>query len=125
MEKLTKEEYEYLQKFEKQINTATKSDYMRGIQKADVEKIGNIYSRLIGHNYVFNSGCSRCILKLIKSISSYYYECKSEEDRREEASRKTTQIEGDRDSYRQGEEDKGDPKEVSKRPRTKGNRRVS
>ena len=40
MEKLTKEEFEYLQKFEPQMNTATKSDYMRGIPKADIEKIG-------------------------------------------------------------------------------------
>lgn len=71
--KLTKEEFEYLQKFETQINTATKSDYMRGIQKKDVERIREIYSRLIGQNYVMNSSCSRCILKLIKLISSYYY----------------------------------------------------
>ena len=48
--------------------------YMRGIQKADVEKIGKIYSRLIGQTYTFNSSCSRCILKLIKLISSYYYD---------------------------------------------------
>ena len=124
MEKLTKEEFEYLQKFETQINTATKSDYMRGIQKADVERIREIYSRLIGQKYVLNSSCSRCILKLIKSISSYYYEFKSE-DTRKEASRKTDQNEGNRDSHRQGEESQGDPKEVGKRTRSKGNRRVS
>ena len=124
MTKLTKEEFEYLQRFDTQINTATKSDYMRGIQKADVEKIGKIYSRLIGQTYTFNSSCSRCILKLIKSISSYYYEFKSK-DTRKEASRKTDQNEGNRDAYRQGEESQGDSKETGKRTRPKGNRRVS
>ena len=38
------------------------------VAHSDVEKIGKIYSRLIGQTYTFNSSCSRCILKLIKLI---------------------------------------------------------
>lgn len=117
MEKLTKEEFEYLQKFETQINTATKSDYMRGIQKADVEKIGKIYSRLIGQTYTFNSSCSRCILKLIKLISSYYYD-----GREDWKKRKAEEEETQRKQDRYGNETQGNPEEVGQGERPKGNR---
>lgn len=117
MEKLTKEEFEYLKKFETQINTATKSDYMRGIQKADVEKIRGIYSRLIGQNYVMNSSCSRCILKLIKLISSYYYDGRENWEKR-----KAEEEETQRSTDRYGDETQGDLEEAGERKRPKGNR---
>lgn len=117
MEKLTKEEFEYLQKFETQINTATKSDYMRGIQKADVEKIGKIYSRLIGQTYTFNSSCSRCILKLIKLISSYYYDGREDWEKRKAEEEKTQ-----REPDRYGNETQGNPEEAREGERPKGNR---
>ena len=120
MEKLTKEEFDYLKKFETQINTATKSDYMRGIQKADVEKIGKIYSRLIGQTYTFNSSCSRCILKLIKLISSYYY------DGREDWEKRTTkEEETQRSTDRCGDQEERDPETTGKGKGSKRNRRVS
>lgn len=118
MTKLTKEEFEYLKKFETQINTATKSDYMRGIQKADVEKIREIYSRLIGQNYVMNSSCSRCILKLIKLISSYYYDYGREDREKRKAEEEETQ----RKSDRYGDETQGNLEEAGERERPKGNR---
>ncbi len=73
---MLKEDYDYLKQFDNQINTATKSNYMRSIPIDCLTKIKEIYERLIGAKYETNLYCSVCVLKLIKLISKYYYEYK-------------------------------------------------
>lgn len=122
---MTQEQFEYLAQFEIRFNTATKSNYARGLHKTDVEKIRDIYSEIIGQTYNMNTNCSACILKLLQKISPYYFEFKNGKQRKEEESRKTDQVEGNSSSDRCGDEKEGNSETVGKGKRSKGNRRVS
>lgn len=84
MKNLTKEEYEYLNQFRDRFDTATKSDYMRNILKADVERIQVIYKRVSKSEEVINVNCGACIFNLIKSLAPYFYGYKEEPIKPEE-----------------------------------------
>lgn len=73
MNALTNEEYIYLQQFEEHMRTAINNNYMRNIQTADIIKIGEIYTRLIGQTYRFNKNCGSCRLTLMKKIGAVYF----------------------------------------------------
>ena len=76
MEKLTKEEYEFLKEYEDRLNSATTSQYIRAIPSGAVHKMRLIYSRLIGSNYSMNESCGGCIITLCRKINVPYNEYK-------------------------------------------------
>ena len=69
---LTDEEFEILKKYDEQIRTASESNFAKDIQTKDIDTIADIYSRLIGQQYKYNKNCSKCRLKLLQKISTYY-----------------------------------------------------
>ena len=76
MEKLTKEEFEYLSKYEDRLKTAVGSNFVRAIPSGVVHKMREIYSRLIGKTYSMNENCGGCILTLCKKLNTPYNEYK-------------------------------------------------
>ena len=47
MKELTKEQYEYLSKFDNRFKCAVRANYCRNIQKEDTERMRAIYEELI------------------------------------------------------------------------------
>lgn len=76
MEKLTKEEFEYLSKYEDRLKTAVGSNFVRAVPSGAVHKMREIYSRLIGKTYSMNENCGGCILTLCKKLNTPYNEYK-------------------------------------------------
>ena len=76
MEKLTQEEFEFLEKYEDRLTSATTSNYTRAVPTGVVHRMREIYSRLIGKWYSMNEGCGSCILTLLKKLYTPYYEYK-------------------------------------------------
>lgn len=74
MEKLTKEEFEFLSTIKDRFDTASKADYMRSVSKDEMQKMSEIYDRLIGKHYSLNLNCGKCQLDLTKRLAPYYYE---------------------------------------------------
>lgn len=106
---MTKEEFEYLSQFDDRFNTATKANYARAVQSKDVEKIRDIYSRLIGQPYKMNTNCSTCVLKLLQKLSKYYFE------HGEKNSRETQESETEHNDVGQGNQEEGNSKKAGKR----------
>lgn len=76
MEKLTQEEFEFLENYEDRLNSATTANYTRAIPSGVVHQMREIYSRLIGKYYSMSESCGRCILTLCKKLYAPYYEYK-------------------------------------------------
>nr|DAV91394.1 MAG TPA: hypothetical protein [Bacteriophage sp.] len=74
MKELTKEQYEYLSKFDNRFKCAVRANYCRNIQKEDTERMRAIYEELIEQPYKMNINCGTCVLNLIKRLGVYYFE---------------------------------------------------
>ena len=72
-EKLTADEYAFLQKYDVNLNSAFKSNYCRSIPKDDLLKMKEIYDRVTHTDYRLNTSCSTCILKLIRKLAPFYF----------------------------------------------------
>ena len=68
MEKLTKDEMEFLGQFEHNFSCAIDSDYVRGVALSDMESMRKIWERVIGKDYHLNTSCGNCILDFFKLI---------------------------------------------------------
>lgn len=117
MEKLTKEEFEFLKQYEDRLNTAVTSRYIRAIPSGSVHRMREIYSRLIGQTYSMNENCGGCILTLCKKLNKPYYEYKQEIERN--STRCTTKTQPDTPEVSGGEVQTGNTKRTKKQVRSK------
>ena len=78
MEKLTKDEMEFLGQFEHNFSCAIDSDYVRGVALSELEKMRKMWERVIGKEYYLNSSCGNCILTFFKQIGGEYRKQKAE-----------------------------------------------
>lgn len=117
MEKLTKEEFEYLSKYEDRLKTAVGSNFVRAIPSGVVHKMREIYSRLIGKTYSMNENCGGCILTLCKKLNTPYNEYK--ETIEGNSTGCTTETDTDTTEISGGEVQTGDTKRTKKQVRSK------
>lgn len=117
MEKLTKEEFEYLSKYEDRLKTAVGSNFVRAIPSGVVHKMREIYSRLIGKTYSMNENCGGCILTLCKKLNKPYNEYK--ETIEGNSTGCTTETDTDTPEISGGEVQTGDTKRTKKQVRSK------
>lgn len=78
MEKLTKDEMEFLGQFEHNFSCAIDSDYVRGVALSELEKMRKMWERVTGKDYYLNSSCGNCILTFFKLIGGEYRKQKAE-----------------------------------------------
>ena len=79
MEKLTKDEMEFLGQFEHNFSCAIDSDYVRGVALSDLEKMRTIWERISGiKDFYLNSSCGSCVLTFFKQIGGEYRKQKAE-----------------------------------------------
>ena len=76
MEKLTEEEFKFLEQFEDRINSAHISAYAKTMNSSVVHRMREIYSRLIGKWHQMNENCGSCVLTLLRKLYAPYYEYK-------------------------------------------------
>lgn len=76
MEKLTEEEFKFLELYENRINSAHISSYAKSMPSGVVHRMREIYSRLIGQWYQMNENCGSCVLTLLRKLYTPYYEYK-------------------------------------------------
>lgn len=112
MEKLTKEEFEYLSKYEDRLKTAVGSNFVRAVPSGAVHKMREIYSRLIGKTYSMNENCGGCILTLCKKLNTPYNEYK--ETIEGDSTGCTTETDTDTPEISGGEIQTGDTKRTKK-----------
>ena len=117
MEKLTKEEFEYLSKYEDRLKTAVGSNFVRAIPSGVVHKMREIYSRLIGKTYSMNENCGGCILTLCKKLNTPYNEYK--ETIEGNSTGCTTETDTDTPEISGGEVQTGDTKRTKRKVRSK------
>lgn len=117
MEKLTKEEFEYLSKYEDRLKTAVGSNFVRAIPSGVVHKMREIYSRLIGKTYSMNENCGGCILTLCKKLNTPYNEYK--ETIEGNSTGCTTETDTDTTEISGGEVQTGDTKRTKRKVRSK------
>lgn len=79
MEKLTKDEMEFLGQFEHNFSCAIDSDYVRGVALSELEKMRTIWERISGiKGFYLNSSCGSCVLTFFKQIGGEYRKQKAE-----------------------------------------------
>lgn len=117
MEKLTKEEFEYLKKYEDRLNSAAGSNFVRAIPSGVVHTMREIYSRLIGQTYAMNEHCGGCVLALCKKLNKPYNEYK--ETIEGNSTGCTTETDTDTPKVSGGEIQTGDTKRTQRKVRNK------
>lgn len=106
MEKLKKEEYEFLSRYSDRLESASKSAYInRSMPTAVVHKMREIYSRLIGKPYAMNENCGSCILTLCRKLKPIYDEY--EKSIQGNSTGRTTETQSDPSNVSGGEEQTG------------------
>ena len=84
---MTQEQYEQLKKYEQQLTTAYKLDYLRNLGQTAVNDLDLIYQELFGHASKLKSGCPACVMQEVKKLAKEYFEFvppKQEEEETEE-----------------------------------------
>lgn len=69
---MTKEEFNILTKYDKHFNTAIKSNYTRSIPTNELQKLVDIYSRIIKNNFKLCYHCNSSILEFMKRLGNIY-----------------------------------------------------
>ena len=70
---LTKQELEYLSKFEINFKTAMEQGYTNPIPSVHKLKIAEIFGNHIGRKYYLNTSCPHCTLDLLKLAGKVYF----------------------------------------------------
>lgn len=117
IKQLTKEEFEFLEKYEDRLNTAATSAYVRTIPSATVHRMREIYSRLIGQTYAMNENCGGCILTLCRKLNKPYNDYKETIQRN--STGRTTEVDSDTTKAVGGEVETGDSKRTQRKVRSK------
>lgn len=85
--KLTKEQFEVLKPYEKQLHTAYYGGFVRNVSSLLVGKVEEISREVTGNpRFRIKKGCPACILDAIVKIAPYYFEVKEVYTRVEEVS---------------------------------------
>lgn len=116
VEKLTQEEFEYLQKYEDRLASAANSQFIRALPSGVVHHMREIYSRLIGKTYSMNENCGGCVLTLCRKLNTPYNEYKKAIERN--STRCTTETDQDTPDVSGGEVKTGDSKRTKKQKRS-------
>lgn len=94
---MNKQLYSELQKIERHLYTASKADYIVGMTTTEVEILFNSYNKLFNKSENSKS-CTKCRLRLAKTIYPLYIEYKEKELKKKESksssktSTKTTKL---------------------------------
>ena len=70
--RLTKEQREVLQKYEKHLHTAFYADYVVGLPAADVRVLFGVFNKINSTNES-NYSCSFCVLRVLKGLGRLYF----------------------------------------------------
>ena len=87
--RLTEEELKSLEPYEQNMRTALRSNYTRNPGRRALEKMNDIYSRVMGVRHRVNAGCNTCILNLLKDCGRIYFADKSETEARTSVEKET------------------------------------
>lgn len=89
--KLTEEQYNKIQEYEKDFHHALYENYFRIINRKLLVDYAAIYKRVFNRDSKILNGCSRCILQDIKLLAKAYFDDKEEKSKQETL--ETTNIE--------------------------------
>lgn len=81
---MTREQYEILKKYERNITTATQSNYIRGMNSTALNELDGIYRQLFGVGSKIPTGCSHCVVTDLKRIGAEYFRYQKVLERTEE-----------------------------------------
>lgn len=70
---MTQEQHEQLKKYEQQLTTAYKLDYLRNLGQTAVNDLDLIYQELFGHASKLKSGCPACVMQEVKKLAKEYF----------------------------------------------------
>lgn len=90
---MTKEEFEFLTRFEKNYNTALNSNYTTAIWSNDLNTMLSIYKKYKG-NYTLCTHCTSSILAFVKKVGAMYFEEKNKLVKEETDNAKANEGEG-------------------------------
>lgn len=73
---LTDNEIDIILKCEDRLKTAVFADYARNVISSDLERLRQIYSKVIGSDYKLNGSCASCQLSFLKQLGRWWFENK-------------------------------------------------
>ena len=117
IDKLTKEEYEFLKQYKDKLETASQSNCIRALPSNVVHTMREIYSRLIGKYYSMNEHCGGCVLALCKKLYPHFKAYEDEIERNSAGC--TTETDNNPPEISGGEVQTGDTKRTKKQVRSK------
>ena len=83
--KLTEEQYNKIQEYEKDFHHALYENYFRIINRKLLVDYAAIYKSVFNRDSKILNGCSRCILADIKQLAKVYFDDKAEKEAQKEA----------------------------------------
>lgn len=78
--KLTHEELAAVAAYEKQLQTAIRSNYLRNVGRSGLAILVPIYERVTGTKQAVHDNCAACILGFLKRIGVIYFADKAEQE---------------------------------------------
>lgn len=82
--KLTKEQREVLQKYEKHLHTAFYADYVVGLPEKDVRVLFGVFNKINSANETGYS-CNFCKMRVLKALGRMYYKADKADNQKKEA----------------------------------------
>ena len=77
---LTHEEFAAVAAYEKELQVAVRSKYLRNVGRSGLEILVPIYERASGARYPVNPNCAACILRLLQQIGAIYFADKAKQE---------------------------------------------
>ena len=78
--KLTPEEFAAVTVYEKQLQVAVRSKYLRNVGRSGLAVLVPIYERISGSKQYVNHNCAACILTFLQRIGAIYFADKAERE---------------------------------------------
>lgn len=78
MKGFTEEEMMYLKKYENNFTTAIKANYTRNVPSRDIDKMVEIYNRVMGTSMKICSYCTSSVLNFLKDMGNAYFKAVTE-----------------------------------------------
>lgn len=85
---MTKEIYERLQKYERQMLTAKRAKYYVGISPKDIETLFGVYNTLFPAQKEVFTTCNKCVLRVLSKLCDVY---QAEQNKQPEPTPTTTE----------------------------------
>ena len=70
---LTPAQMERLKPYEKNMETAVRSDWTRGLGRTGYAVLSDIQTEVIGHREFINLSCPVCCLNLVRTVGRWYF----------------------------------------------------